>query len=240
MEVNVLRRKEHAMLQNWISGASDRGPKAQFSYADRGDVWASHAVPAAQAHGRNDFGTIAEGIVAQTLVASELGWVRADRLQVGDRVMTFDNGLQPLRGVRHSTLWTAESCAPSAVWPLLVPMGALGNQQDLLLMPEQAVLLESDAADEMFGDPFTLVVAGALAGWRGITRVPPAREVRVVQLDFATEEIIYAQGTTLIHCPGGAAQVVPTAEAMIDLGQPGYARLPRQQSDMLIQRLCAN
>lgn len=228
------------MLQGWMSGTSDLGAHARFSYADRGDVWASHSVPAGQAHGRNDFGAIAEGIVAQTLVASELGWVRADRLQAGDRVMTFDNGLQPLQGVRHGTLWTAGSGAPTAVWPLLVPTGALGNRQDLLLMPEQAVLLESDAADEMFGDPFTLVVAGALAGWRGISRVPPAREVRVVQLDFAGEEIIYAQGTTLIHCPGTAAQIAPSAEAMIDLSQPGYARLPRQQSEALIQRLCAN
>lgn len=226
------------MLQNWIGGsASIRGRFTPFSYSDRGNVWAAGAAVSSEAHGRNDYGAIAEGIVAGTLVASEIGWVPAEVLGAGDRVMTFDNGLQPLRAVRVSTLWTAEDSAPRAVWPLSVPEGALGNRDDMLLLPEQAVLLESDAAEEMFGDPFTLVVAGALDGWRGISRVPPLREVKVVQLEFAAEQIVYVNGTTLIHCPGGQPQMVASAEALIDTGSRGYARLPRVQTEQLVQRL---
>ncbi|WP_333828354.1 Hint domain-containing protein [Pararhodobacter sp.] len=186
----------------------------------------------------SDHDVIAEGMIAGTLVATDLGWQPVEDLQAGDRVVTFDNGMRPLKAVGVSTLWTAANQAPRAVWPLLVPERALGNRTALTLLPEQAVLIESDEAEAMFGDPFTLVTAASLEGYKGITRVPPSREMKIVTLQFAEEEVVYANGTTLVHCPNARPGRVTSADAMMSFNDNAlYFRLPRAQSEMLMMAL---
>ncbi|KPQ07694.1 MAG: Hint domain [Rhodobacteraceae bacterium HLUCCA12] len=226
------------MLHSWVSTANNRKPFASFSMSDRSDVWPNDLSSSPAVPGMSDFDSIAEGIIAGTLVATDMGWQPVEDLQAGDRVVTFDNGMRPLKAVGISTLWTAANQAPRAVWPLMVPERALGNRTALTLLPEQAVLIESDQAEAMFGDPFTLVSAASLEGYKGITRVPPSREMKVVSLQFNEEEVIYANGTTLVHCPNPQAGRVTSADAMMDYGDKSlYFKLPRAQSEMLMMAL---
>jgi len=227
------------MLQSWVGGSFNRRPGFPFSYSERGDVWPHRPdARSTPALGRNDFGTIAEGLIAGTLVATDLGWQPVEDLQAGDRVVTFDNGLRPLKAVRIGTLWTAGSKAPRAVWPLEVPARALGNRTAIRLLPEQAVLIESDQAEELFGDPFTMVAAGTLDGFKGIARVAPERELTVVSLEFDRDEVVYASGTTLVHCPNHRVELVARAETVMSVGPAGaYQRLTDTQARRLVEAM---
>ncbi|MEZ5751433.1 MAG: Hint domain-containing protein [Paracoccaceae bacterium] len=227
------------MLSSWVGIPHNRRHYVPFSFADRGDVWAADLAEASMPMmGGKEFASIAEGLIAGTLVATEFGWDHVENLNAGDRVVTFDSGMQRLKAVRVATLWTAEKSAPRQVWPLLVPAKALGNRTELMLLPQQSVLIESDEAEDLFGDPFTLVSADVLEGFRGIARVSPPREVKIVTLEFERDEVVYANGTTLVHCPSQNRATVSTAEMLIDTAEGApYQKLPLAQSRRLVQAM---
>lgn len=226
------------MLQNWVHESGKQKRFAAFSYAERGDVWPVEDITG---HGGWDSPMIAEGMVAGTLVATEMGWLPVEDLRPGDRVVTFDNGMVPVRDAGLSQLMTGGSRVPRAYWPLLVPEKALGNRKEMLLLPEQSVLIESDEGENLFGDPFLLVAASALDGFRGIERVPPAPEMNIVTLRFDSEEVVYANGMVLMHCPKPVAEKRISPEELIEDGHEShYQRLPRAQSAMLIQAMHAS
>lgn len=224
------------MLHGLMGIIGNRRAYLPYSFADRSDLFAGEAIGvASQTSGQSDFGLLADGLMAGTLVATDLGWQPVQDLRAGDRVVTFDNGMQVLRSVRVSSLWTAQAEAPRKVWPIQVPAKALGNRADMTLMPEQAVLIESDQAEELYGDPFMLVAAGTLDGHKGITRVPPQREITVVTLEFEGDEVVYVNGTLLAHCPAPRIETVRSAEEMILTGTPGlYQRLTDPQARRLV------
>lgn len=141
---------------------------------------------------------VAEGLYALTPVATPQGWVPAGALVAGAEVITFDGG--PMRVATVST-HRLDSRAPRGGWPLQVPANVLGNTEAAVLLPEQGVMVDSDLAEDLFGEPFVTVPASALEGWRGIVRVPPLAQY-VVNLAFDTPALIYAGGDMIVVCPG--------------------------------------
>ncbi len=142
-----------------------------------------------------------DGIVTGTPVRTMRGWLPVETLRPGDLVLTFDDGFQPLRDIRmFSAAPELQSQAPS-LWPMKVPPGAIGNSTELRLMPEQQVLIESDLAEARLGDPFVLVPALALDGWRGIHSSRPRAGLDPVVLQFDREQILYCAGGALLHAP---------------------------------------
>ncbi len=64
---------------------------------------------------------MASGLVHGTRVATAMGWREAEAIAVGDLVLTFDRGMQPVRSISRGTLWkTLEDC-PKSLWPLHIP-----------------------------------------------------------------------------------------------------------------------
>lgn len=224
------------MLNGLTGTIGNRGAFLPFSFADRSNLFAGEAIEtSSQAVGQNEFGAIATGLIGGTLVATDLGWQPVQDLRAGDRVVTFDNGMQVLRSVRVSSLWTAQADAPRKVWPMQVPAKALGNRTAMTLMPEQAVLIESDQAEDLYGDPFMLVSAGTLEGYKGITRVPPQREITVVTLEFDGDQVVYVNGTLLAHCPAPRVETVRSAEDLMLAGSDSlYQRLTDPQARRLV------
>lgn len=173
-----------------------------MTFSDRGDPWSGAVQAEARAGlGPVDVMSIAKGLIADTLVATEFGWTKVCDLRAGDKVVTFDNGLRPLRAVTCATLWTAQDKAPENAWPLSIPARALGNRTAMRLMPGQDLLIESESAADLYGDAFMLVSAASLAGFNGITRTPPDREMVLYSLVFDSNEVVYANGTVLVMCP---------------------------------------
>ncbi|MFC3117833.1 Hint domain-containing protein [Jhaorihella thermophila] len=138
------------------------------------------------------------GIMSDMAVATDHGWRRAAALRVGDRVLTFDNGFQPVRDIQRETFRLAEG---STLRPVVIPKDALGNDAELQLMPEQGIMVESDTVQDILDDPFVVIPAHTLCGFRGIHGGEPDEEIGVTTLAFAEDQVIYVEGGLLAYCP---------------------------------------
>lgn len=170
------------------------------------------------------------GLLAGTQVATAMGWRAVEALAPGDLVLTFDNGLRPLAEVRRDTFWVADMMVPAAYASVIVPAGALGNANELELLPDQGVLIESEAACDAYGDPFAVVAAKTLTGYRGISRAGPRTQVEVITLVFEDEQIIYADGGALVHCARGHMRLCDL-EGRLD----GYDVLPVRDAGFIVE-----
>lgn len=177
-----------------------------------------------------DLAQVGTGIVAGTKVATPIGWRPVEAIAVGDSVLTFDGGMRPVLSVSRNVVWTSHD-TDVCDWPLQVPAAALGNREPMQLLPGQAVMIESDAAEDLFGDPFALIPAAALDGFRGITPVAPPARIEVVTLVFAQDEIVFANVGALFHCPA-ATDLVAAAYA-----NSPYTVLSMDDADLLVDCL---
>jgi hypothetical protein len=177
------------------------------------------------------------GLVEGTKVATEIGWRPVEGIAVGDKALTFDAGLQPVASVTRRPLWMGEGDCPERFWPVGVPAGALGNRAPICMLANQPIMLESDAAEEIFGDPFTLVPATALIGVRGIAAVPPEPGLEAVVLDFEDEQVVFTDS--------GALFLAPSSRDLLDhalsAGEPSvYEVLPVDTARTLIHQFKAD
>lgn len=163
----------------------------------------------------------AGGILSGTPIATPEGWCLVEDLLPGDAVLTFEAGAQTLTELEMQPFDAEIGPTPHPYWPLQVPVWALDNRAELMLLPEQAVLIESDAADDIYGDPFALIPATALLGFRGIEVCRPPDAAQVVRLGFGADQIIYAARGVLLFCPAlhldlGTAQPAPEYPILSD------------------------
>ena len=107
------------------------------------------------------------GLLHSTRVATSMGWREVEALAVGDKVLTFDAGLQPITAIERVINWPDHATCPDHAAPFEVPAGVLGNSERIWMLPNQLVVVESDLAETLTGDPFALVPVDVLDGWRG-------------------------------------------------------------------------
>lgn len=137
------------------------------------------------------------GLLAGTHVASNLGWRPVEALTPGDKVLTFDHGMQVIAELHRETISAPAGHLSDFRCPLYVPRDALMNRVPLWLMPDQGVLLESELVEDAQGDPFAIVPACALEGYRGIRRMHPGGELELVIPRFAQDQVIYLEAGML-------------------------------------------
>lgn len=181
--------------------------------------------------------TLSHGLMAGTRVASNLGWRAIEALAVGDMVLTFDHGMRPISEIRRANMWLDAPETADALWPVVVPAGALGNREELTLLPDQGVMIESDAAQDMHGDPFAVLTAQSLVGVRGIIRRQPLHRIELIAVYFESDEVIYAEGGALIHCP----QDLSTLDRFLSSGAHAtYAVLSGEAAKELADNICVD
>ncbi|MEL7211597.1 MAG: Hint domain-containing protein [Pseudomonadota bacterium] len=176
---------------------------------------------------------VAAGLVAGTRVATRMGWRPVEAIAAGDEVLTFDHGLQTVIETRREVVWNANTSCPEHLWPLHVPAGALGNLQETHLLPEQHVLVESDAAEDYLGDPFAMLPAEALVGFRGITRQMPTDLIEVVILHFRRDEVVFANIGALFYQPKSTCLVGDLADTVAQ----DYVVLPISTARELVEMM---
>lgn len=187
-----------------------------------------------------DSAFVTEGLLHGTPVAMPDGWRMVEEVAPGDYLLTFDGGPRRVEAVQSALVETARAAWPRAHWPLRVPPGVIGNRGALRLLPDQAVLMDCDLADTMFGDPFALIPAAALQGWRGIAPEPPGAVERVATLLMAEDEVIYAGGGALVWCPGDQPIGLPMGGMMPLRGdRAGYVPLSLASARELVACLIA-
>ncbi|MCX7567035.1 Hint domain-containing protein [Sulfitobacter sp. F26169L] len=177
--------------------------------------------------------TLSHGLMVGTRVASNLGWRAIDALAVGDKVLTFDHGMQEITEIRRAHVWLDAPGTSETFWPVIIPVDALGNREELVLLPDQGVMVESDAAQDMHGDPFAILTAHSLVGLRGIRRRQPLQRVELIAVYFADEEVIYAEGGALIHCP----RDMSTLDKFLEAGTASYSVLSGEQAEELVDMM---
>jgi hypothetical protein len=171
------------------------------------------------------------GLVAGTKVATTAGWAKVETIAEGQQVLTFDGGLQTVVAITRHVLMTDTTEILS--WPLLVPCGAFGNRDDMNILPHQSIMVESDAADALRGDPFAIIRAATFVGFRGITYVRSPDGVEVIQLHFARDEIVFANVGALFLCHA-------QENLMSDMGSATYEVLAMDAAEDLVDLLSTN
>lgn len=170
------------------------------------------------------------GFLSGTHVASNLGWRPVEALCAGDKVLTFDHGMQTVvEMVRESVRLDAGEIDPSRC-PMHIPRDALNNRVPMWLMPDQGVLMESDLIEDHQGDPFAVVPASTLDGYRGICRLHPNEPLELVTPRFEQDEVVYLEAGLLGFCPAPRDLFTIGIELREDL----YRVLPLEEASELI------
>ena len=131
-----------------------------------------------------------------TLIATPRGEMLVEDLQVGDRVITRDNGIQDIRWVGARELTGADLAAAEHLSPILIRQGALGNdlpERDMMVSPNHRVLVANDKTALYFEDREVLVAAKHLTGLEGIDRVEVSG-VTYIHFMFAQHEVVLSDG----------------------------------------------
>jgi hypothetical protein len=123
-----------------------------------------------------------------TLILTPSGLCLIEDLQVGDLVMTRDDGPQPLRWLGQCEVAGHGDWAPIRFAP-----GALGNDRALIVSPQHRMLITGWKAELYFGEAEVLVAARHLVNDMTIRRAPQSR-VTYVHLLFDRHQVIWAEG----------------------------------------------
>ena len=171
---------------------------------DEGDVDEVYALPLAPLMPRHDYRLV--GIDRQgaprkfaevgcvsftrgTMITMASGAQRAiEDLQVGDRVLTRDDGPQEIRWIGHQTHRATGEFAP-----IVIKAGALSNSNDLVVSPEHRLFIYQRQDRLGLGRKEVLVRARHLVDGETIYR-QDGGFVDYFQLLFDRHEIIYAEG----------------------------------------------
>ncbi len=111
-----------------------------------------------------------------------------EELRVGDRVLTRDDGIQPIRWIGQSTVRAVGEYAP-----ILITAGALNNTRDLVLSPEHRLFIYQRADAVGAGRAEVLVRARHLVNGTSVVR-RGGGFVDYFQILFDAHQIIYAEG----------------------------------------------
>ncbi len=143
----------------------------------------------------------APGFFAGTRIATRYAWTAVEDLQVGDTVLTAENGEQPIADLERGELSVSSHAAAAAHWPLMVPDAVLGNDAPLLISPATRLVIEHEQASELFGQPRVSVRGESLIGFRGIARARIGTSLPHVTLHFDTPQTLVAHGNLFFDVP---------------------------------------
>jgi len=114
--------------------------------------------------------------------------VPIEHLSVGDRVLTRDGGVQPVRWIGHSTVR-----ATGALAPIVIRAGTLNNDDDLIVSPDHRLFVYQRTDRLGAGRSDLLVKARHLVNGDSVY-VQTGGFVDYFQLLFDRHHIIYAEG----------------------------------------------
>ncbi len=124
-----------------------------------------------------------------TRILTEHGERAIETLRAGDRIMTRDSGLQPIRWIGHSTVEGRGKFAPIAVNSTVLD----GARRPLLVSPQHRLLFTGYKAELLFGEPEVFVAAKHLVNGLDV-RVAERDRITYFHLMLERHEVIYAEG----------------------------------------------
>jgi hypothetical protein len=123
--------------------------------------------------------------VRGTRIATVKGLIAIEDLNVGDKVITRDDGVQEIRWIGSKTVPAKRRLAP-----IKISAGVLGpNDRDLWLSPNHRVLRVGGENNLLFGTDEVFVAAKHLVGQHGITREEGVN-VQYFHMMFDTHQVV--------------------------------------------------
>lgn len=106
-----------------------------------------------------------------TAIATPKGEVAVEKLKVGDRILTRDNGIQKINWVAKKRLDYTQLKAVRQLRPILIRARAIGDglpERDMLVSPSHRMLIVSNYAELYFGQSEVLISAKHMLGMEGV------------------------------------------------------------------------
>ena len=152
--------------------------------------------------------------VSGTVIDTPDGLRPVETLAAGDAVTTLGNGSRPLRWVGQRRVEAVELLAHPGLRPVAFGPGALGNARELLVSPQQRVLIDDWRAAVYFGEDRVLVAAQALVDDQAARVVLPRSGVDYVMLFCDRHEVLLAEGalSESFHPGEAGLEALPPAE----------------------------
>lgn len=126
------------------------------------------------------------------------GPVAIETLEIGDRVITRDHGMQMIRWIGATTISAGYIAARPDLRPILIRKDALGAgqpEQDMRLSRQHRVLVRDWRAEVMFGvEGGILVPAHSLCNDSSVIEERPSEDVTYIHMAFDDHEVVYADG----------------------------------------------
>ncbi len=148
--------------------------------------------------------------VAGTLIETMDGPRPVEFLEEGDLIVTYDNGLQPLRWIGQRKVSARADLAP-----IRIAENALGTHPELKVSPQHRVLLRGSLAELLFGESEVLVAAKHLVNDHSV-RPMPAETVTYVHLLFDEHQIVLSNGVPTESFLPGPTMTTSFERDMID------------------------
>ncbi|MFG6500347.1 MULTISPECIES: Hint domain-containing protein [unclassified Sulfitobacter] len=185
-----------------LRGSAPEGGRLEITYTsdDREDGFVDYFNQDGSEAGRLNFVEIENVIpcfTPGTKIATPRGEVPVEALQVGDRVITRDNGIQTIRWVGAREMTGAEFEMAAHLKPVLIRKGALGNdlpERDMMVSPNHRVLVANEKTALYFEEREVLVAAKHLTGMEGID-VVEVSGTSYIHVMFDRHEVILSDGT---------------------------------------------
>ncbi|MFX0544661.1 Hint domain-containing protein [Roseovarius sp. S1116L3] len=132
-----------------------------------------------------------------TVIATPKGERLVEELQVGDRIITRDNGLQEIRWLGRRDLEGAELLQAPQLRPVLIRAGSLGRglpERDLLVSPNHRVLINNEKTALYFEDREVLAAAKHLTDLEGVDAVDTSA-ISYIHFMFDQHEVVLSNGS---------------------------------------------
>lgn len=128
------------------------------------------------------------GLLRGTNVLTATGLVPVEKLRPGDRIVTRDNGLQPLRWLSARRV-----TGQGAFAPVVIPANTFGRHGEVRMAPGQGVFMNGACTEMLLGRSEVLVRADDLADDQMIRRAESESAEYWLVL-FNMHQVIYAEG----------------------------------------------
>lgn len=132
-----------------------------------------------------------------TLILTMDGYRRIDEINVGDRVLTRDNGFQEVRWIGSTKISAAAMIADPNLAPVRIEADAFGRgmpSANLTVSRQHRVLVEAADAEMLFDSDKVLVPAHALVNGDTVRDAIPEEGVTYFHMVFDDHEVVDAQG----------------------------------------------
>lgn len=167
------------------------------------------------------------GVVCFTsgvMILTETGERPVESLRPGDRIVTRDNGVQPLQWIAKRDIDEAQLKANDKLRPVLIQPDLIGASAPLLVSQQHGMLVRPESRDEVLIRAIHLarIEGGKARVARGV------RRVTYIHLMFDAHQIVFANGAP-------SESFYPGPMALGALAEPA-----REELRMLFPELCSN